>query len=256
MASSRVVPLMRALWLQFGRSGRAATRFIIGAKGSRDARLMRLLAAALWLCATVLPAAAQLPDCAPGQLSDYEKLSSQGCSVGNYAFSNFRYQRGTDGLPSSSISVTAGIAPGSDDPGLLFEGSWAGTSRQGSLSTVSYDVSLLPKGKPIAAATLQMQFGQAEGTGEAKVVTEICSSAVRSGACVAPELKLQVRLAAGQGNKVSDSGLLKNPMSQLHVSSTWSTVTGKDGAASFNGFMTVSHASQTEANNGQAGTAH
>ena len=181
---------------------------------------------------------AQVPDCTPGKLSDYEMLGAQGCTVGQSRFSNFRYHQATSGLPSSAISITPGTSPDNDDPGMLFEAKWVAPSTQ---SSVSYTVDVQPKGKPINGATLQMQFGDITGTGEAKVVTEICPQAASTDNCGAPELKLQVVLSTGAAKKVSDTGQLNGSTRQLRVVHLVSVAAGKGGSASFNGFMAVFH---------------
>jgi hypothetical protein len=118
-------------------------------------------------------------------------------------FSNFRYHQATSGLPSSAISMTPGTSPDNDDPGLMFEAKWVAPSAQ---SSVSYTIDVQPKGKPISGATLQMQFGEITGAGEAKVVTEICPQVASADNCGAPELKLHVVLSTGSARKVSDTG--------------------------------------------------
>ena len=143
-------------------------------KASRSGTTVKKAAAAALLVFALLSlAAAQVPDCAPGKLSDYEKLAAQGCLIGDKRFSDFRYHQASDGLPSDSISVTPGTVPDSDDPALLIEATWVAPSYQGSF--VSCTVAVQPNGKPIGGATLEMQFGQITGTGEAKVVAELCS---------------------------------------------------------------------------------
>ncbi len=185
--------------------------------------------------AMVSAATAQVPDCALGKLSDYEMLGPQGCAVGENRFSNFRYQHASGGLPSSAISVTPGTSPDSDDPGMLFEAKWVAPVQ----STVSYMVDVQPKGKPIGGATLQMQFGEITGAGEARVVTEICPLPASADNCGAPELKLQVVLSTGPARKVSDTGQLTGSARQLRVIHLLSVATGKGGSASFNGFMAI-----------------
>ena len=121
---------------------------------------------------------------------------------------------------------------------MLFEAKWVAPSTQ---SSVSYTVDVQPKGKPINGATLQMQFGDITGTGEAKVVTEICPQAASTDNCGAPELKLQVVLSTGAAKKVSDTGQLNGSTRQLRVVHLVSVAAGKGGSASFNGFMAVFH---------------
>ena len=215
-------------------------------RGSRIVK--RAASLALLLLATFSFASAQVPDCAPGKLSDYEMLGTQGCAVGENRFANFRYQQASGGLASSAISVTPGTSPDNDDPGLLFEAKWVAPSQQ---SSVSYMVDVQAKGKPISGATLQMQFGEITGVGEAKVETEICPLAASADNCGAPELKLQVVLSTGPARKVSDTGQLNGPTRQLRVVHLLSVVAGKGGTASFNGFMAVFHGKVAQP---QAGT--
>jgi hypothetical protein len=181
---------------------------------------------------------AQVPDCAPGKLSEYEMLGAQGCTVGENRFFSFRYHQGSGGLPSSAIAVTPGTSPDNDDPGMLFEAKWVAPSAQ---SFVSYMIDVQPKGKPISGVTLQMQFGEITGAGEAKVETEICPLAASADNCGAPELKLQVVLSTGPARKVSDTGQLNTSTRQLRVVHLLSVTAGKGGTASFNGFMPVFH---------------
>ena len=90
---------------------------------SRAATTVKRVAAIVVLVlATLSLATAQIPECAPGTLSDYEMLGTGGCLIGDKKFSNFSYHRGPNGLPSSSISVTPGTVPDSEDAGILFEG--------------------------------------------------------------------------------------------------------------------------------------
>lgn len=200
--------------------------------------------------AVVSAGKAQVPDCSPGKLSDYEMLGTQGCAVGENRFSSFRYHQGSSGLPSSAIAVTPGTSPDNDDPGVLFEAKWVAPSAQ---SFVSYTIDVQPKGKPISGATLQMQFGEITGAGEAKVETEICPLAASADKCGAPELKLQVVLSTGPARKVSDTGQLNGSTRQLRVVHLLSVAVGKGGTASFNGFMAVFHgkAVQTQAGTGR-----
>jgi len=223
----------------------AATPAIALTKASWSAtKVIRLAAAALLVLAMRLFATAQAPDCVPGKLSDYTKLGAQGCVIGDKKFSNFRYHQAPDGLPSALISVTPGTVPDSDDPALLFEAAWVAPSYQGSF--VSYTVEVQPKGKPISGATLEMQFGQITGTGEARVVAEICPFADTADNCGAGELKLTVVLNPSQARKVVDSGELQNPTREVRVTSPLSIATGKNGTASLNGFMTVFRSGGTQ----------
>ena len=204
----------------------------------------RLAAGALLVFAMLSLATAQVPDCSPGKLSDYEKLGAQGCAIGDKKFSNFRYHQASDGLPSDAISVTPGTVPDSDDPALVLEAAWVAPSAQGSF--VSYTVEVQPKGKLISGATLEMQFGQITGTGEAKVIAELCPVAGNTDSCGVGELKLQVVLVSSQPKKVMDMGELKTPMREVRVISPLSIATGKNGTARLNGFMTVFRSSATQ----------
>lgn len=206
------------------------------ARGHAVAMLESAVAAGLLVLATLSLAGTQVPDCTPGKLSDYELLGPQGCAVGENRFSNFRYRHASGGLPSSAISITPGTSPDSDDPGMFFEAKWVAPVQQ---SSVSYLVDVQPKGKPISGATLQMQFGEITGAGEAKVDTEICPPVASADNCGAPELKLQVVLSTGPARKVSDTGQLNSSTRQLRVIHLLSVATGKGGTASFNGFMAI-----------------
>lgn len=143
-------------------------------------------------------ARAQAPECVPASLAFYEALGAQGCVVGDAKFSNFKYQQ-ADGLPAASINLTPGTAPDSSDPGLLVESSWTNPSSKG--SSISYTVEI-QRGKPINGATLEMQFGQITGTGEARVETQMCPPAEGSDSCGEGSLKLQVVLSAGPEKRV------------------------------------------------------
>ncbi|MGB7553735.1 MAG: hypothetical protein WBM04_05140 [Candidatus Korobacteraceae bacterium] len=68
----------------------------------------KLAATALLTLTTLSVAHAQVTDCAAGKLSDYEKLGTQGCMIGDKKFSNFQYHQGAAGLPSDAISLTPG----------------------------------------------------------------------------------------------------------------------------------------------------
>ena len=131
--------------------------------------------------------AAQVPDCSPGKLSDYEKLGAQGCAIGGMHFSNFTYHQGPSGLPSNAISVTPGTVTDSDDPALLFEANWT-TPMPG--SSVSYKLEVAPDGKPISGASLEMQFGQITGSGEAEVAAEFHQSTNSLNTCGPAQLTL------------------------------------------------------------------
>ena len=134
-------------------------------------------------------AKAQVPECVPGSLAFYQALGAQGCVVGDAKFSNFKYRQ-ADGLPAASINLTPGTAPDSSDPGLLVEASWTNPSGQG--SSISYTVEI-QRGKPINGGTLEMQFGQITGTGEARVVTQICAPVEGSDRCADGSLELAGR---------------------------------------------------------------
>jgi hypothetical protein len=215
-------------------------------KVSRAAHnLKRLMARVLLVLATLSCATAQVPDCAQSKLSDYEKLGPQGCLIGDKKFANFRYHQAADGLPGDSISLTPGTVPGNDDPALLIEAAWVAPSSQGSY--VSYTVEVQPKGKPISGATLEMQYGQITGTGEAIVFTELCPVADDADRCGMPQLKLAVQLDTTHPRKVMDSGELKTPLGEVRVISPLTIATGKNGTASLNGFMTVFRSGTTQA---------
>jgi len=207
----------------------------------------RFLVAISLLIATVLAVAtvvaAQVPHCAPGQLSDYERLGAKGCAIGDKHFSNFTYHKGPNGLPADAISVTPGTVTDSDDPALLFEATWV-TPSVG--SAVSYGVEVAPGGKPISGASLEMQFGQITGTGETRVAAELHQSTDSPGSCGPTLLELDVFLGASQLKKATDSGQLKDPARQLCVVSPVSVAPGKNGTASLKGFMTVFHSSPAQ----------
>ncbi len=179
------------------------------------------------------------PDCAPGKLADYEHLGAQGCTIGHARFFNFHYHKTPNGLPASAISVTPGTTPNSGDPGLLLEAHWHTPLQQGSF--ISYRVDVPAVAGPLIGATLEMEFGQITGTGEATVVTEICSAEAASGKCGAGALALHVILSARAGRKVSDHRGLQNPLRSFRVINTPSLTTGRNGSASMNGFMMVFH---------------
>jgi hypothetical protein len=215
-------------------------------KASRAAcTVKRLMAGALLVLATLSLATAQVPDCAPGKLSEYEKLGQQGCLIGDKKFADFRYHQAVDGLPADSISLTPGTVPGNDDPALLIEAAWVAPSNQGSF--VSYTVEAQPKAKPISGATLEMQYGQITGTGEAMVFAELCPVAGDADRCGMPQLKLAVQLDTTHPRKVMDSGELKTPLREVRVISPLTIATGKNGTASLNGFMTVFRSGTTQA---------
>lgn len=215
--------------------------------------MLKITAAlALLVLSIAGPAPAQAaPDCAPGNLSHYEHLGAQGCHIGPARFFNFHYYQASDGLPPSAISVTPGTTPTGGNPGLLLEAHW--TAPVQDKSSVSYDVDVPPPAKPLTAATLQMEFGQVSGTGEANVVTRICSSPLNSGACGPSALKLEVTLSARAGRKASDDRPLQNPLHSFHVISTPHLITGRNGSAGMNGFMLVFHLQPSPAAAGKTG---
>ena len=189
-------------------------------------------------------AAARVPDCTPGSLSDYEKLGAQGCAIGDKNFSNFTYHRAPNGLAASAISVTPGTVTESDDPALLFEAAWVTPSPGSSLS---YQVEVATAGSRISGASLEMQSGQITGTGQAGVTAELHQSSEAPSTCGAAELTLNVVLAGSQRKKALDKGQLKDPARRLCVVTPVSVTPGKSGSASLKGFMTVFHSSATSA---------
>lgn len=211
---------------------------MLQARASKAPRQVRGSAILIGLVALAVSAArAQVPECVPGSLASYEALGPQGCRVGDARFANFKYQQ-ADGLPAASITLTPGTAPDSSDPGLLVEGSWNSPTSKG--SSISYSVEI-ERGKPINGGTLEMQFGQISGTGEARVVTQICAFADGADGCADGSLKLQVVTSAGPEKRVKQTARLAAPQRQVRVVSVLSVVDGKNGTASFNGFMTVLH---------------
>jgi hypothetical protein len=233
MAKLRALSLVRGLTpRRLDLSGRSAATTVAASGIVKQAAAVALLVLAAFSLAS-----AQVPDCVPGKFSDYEALGAEGCTVGQSRFSDFRYHQASGGLPSSVISVTPGTSPDNDDPGLLFEATWVAPSQQ---SSISYAVEVQPKGKPISGATLEMQFADITGAGEAKVVTEICPPAASADNCGAPKLKLEVVLNPA-ARKVSDTGQLNASTRQLRVIHLFSVAAGKGSAASFNGFMAVFH---------------
>ena len=196
----------------------------------------KLAATALLGLATLSFANAQVPDCAPGKLSDYEKMGAQGCLIGDKKFSNFQYHQGATGLPSDAISLTPGTTPDTDDPGLLFEAKWASASQD---SFVSYSVEAQPNGKPITGASLQMQFGTITGTGKAKILTEMCSADGSTDSCGSQKLELKVVLSA-KGRKTPEaSGQFKEPQRAIRVVTPIDVAPGSGGSADLDGFMSV-----------------
>jgi hypothetical protein len=202
--------------------------------------MLRLALFAVVALAGISEAAAQVPDCDSAKLTEYLKLGADGCAVGKYRLSNFAYTPGPDGLAANSISITAGISPGSDDPGILIEGNWSRPLRQP--STISYNVEPLPAGRLLDGATLEMEFGQVTDTGEASVATEVCPAIGTSDHCAVANVKLHVTLSATAQRKASDNGRLAGPASHLRVTNAVNLAAGKNGSASFTGFMLVLHA--------------
>ena len=200
-----------------------------------------LLIATMFAVATL--AAAQTKECASGKLSDYEQLGAQGCSIGDKHFSNFMYHRAPNGLPDDAISITPGTVPDSDDPALLFEGAWVSPSPG---SSISYDIEVAPNGKPISSATLEMEFGEITGTGQARVADELHQSTNIPSNCGPTQLMLTVFLGASQHKQAVDNGQLKDPARQLCVVTPVSITPGKSGSASLKGFMTVFHSRQAQ----------
>ena len=180
------------------------------------------------------PAATPVPECAPGKLSDYEKLGPQGCRIGDIRFTEFSRSKTSTGLLSRAISVTPGTAIDSTDPALLLEGPWLGKV-QASTVLISYKVSALPPARPFIAASLQMQFGQIDGTGEATIAA---TARPASGSDVGV-LKLQLKLGANVAKKDNDEADLATPATELRVMESVSVTSGKNGSARVNGFMTV-----------------
>ncbi len=187
--------------------------------------------------------AAQTKDCTAGKLSDYEQLGAQGCTIGDKHFSNFTYHRPPNGLPADAILITPGTIPDSDDSALLFEGAWFSPSLG---SSISYDIEVAPSGEPIGSASLEMQFGEITGTGEARVVAELQQSTNFPSNCGPTQLMLNVFLGASQHKQAIDNGQLKDPARQLCVVTPVSITPGKNGSASLKGFMTVFHSSQAQ----------
>ncbi len=211
---------------------------MVRAQVSKAAGLVKAVLVAMAVSGVLATGAqAQAPECVPGSLTFYQALGARGCVVGDAKFSNFKYQQ-ADGLAAASINLTPGTAPDSSDPGLLVEGSWTNPSSKG--SSLSYTVEI-QRGKPINGATLEMQFGQITGTGEARVVTQICAASEGSDSCADGSLKLQVVLIASPEKRVSARGRLALPQRQVQVVSAPSIANGKNGTASFNGYMTVLH---------------
>ena len=196
----------------------------------------RLVATALLGFATLSIAEVKTPDCAPGKLSEYEKLGAQGCLIGDKKFSNFQYYRGSSRLPSDAISLTPGTIPETDDPGILFEAKWASAS-QGSF--VSYDVKVEPGGKPITGASLEMQFGQITGTGRATVLTDLCPLDGITDGCGSQKLELKVVLSADRAKKPLDNVRFKESQTEIRVVTPVDVAPGSGGSVTLHGFMAV-----------------
>jgi hypothetical protein len=170
----------------------------------------------------------------PGKLADYEKLGPQGCRIGDIRFTDFTRSKTSTGLLSRAISITPGTAIDSTDPALLLEGPWLGKTLPTSVA-LSYKVSAMPPAKPFIAASLQMQFGQIDGTGEATIIAAVRpASGSDAGA-----LKLQLKVGANVAKKDSDEADLATPVTELRVTESVSITSGKNGSARVNGFMTV-----------------
>ena len=196
----------------------------------------KLAATALLTLTTLSFAHAQVADCAPGKLSDYEKLGAQGCMIGDKKFSNFQYHQGAAGLPSDAISLTPGTTPDTDDPGLLFEAKWASASED---SFVSYNVEAQPNGKPISGASLQMQFGTITGTGSATVLADLCSSDGTADNCGSQKLELKVVLSAHGPKTPAANGQFNEPQRAIRVVTPIDLASGRGGSADLDGFMAV-----------------
>jgi hypothetical protein len=198
--------------------------------------LKKVAATALLGLATLSSANAQVPDCAPGKLSDYEKLGAQGCLIGDKKFSNFHYRQGASGVPSYAISLTPGITIETDDAGLLLEAKWASASKD---SFVSYNVEALPNGEPIKGASLQMQFAEITGTGKAMVLADLCSSDGTTDSCGPQKLELKVVLSAGGPKTPADNNQFQEPQRAIRVVNPIHVTSGTGGSAKLDSFMTV-----------------
>lgn len=201
----------------------------------------RMFLVALGLAIAIIQTAvAQPPDCVPSKLSDYQRLGPQGCAVGDKHFSSFTYDPTLHGPPATAIWVTPGTVTDSDDPALLFEAQWDSSS---SRSSISYRVEVAPQGKPVRGASLEMQFGQITGTGEAKVAAELRQAINSLSSCGPAQVTLNVFLEANQGKRAVDNGELKDAASQLCVVTPVTVAPGRNGSASLKGFMIVFHSS-------------
>jgi len=199
-----------------------------------------ILAATGMVIALAAVAEAQISDCIPGKLADYERLGARGCTIGHKIFSNFAYHQAPNGPPSSAVSVTPGTVPDSNDSAVLFEATWLTPS---SGSSISYDVAAALTGDPLSGASLEMQFGQITGTGQGRVASELRVSTASASICGPVQMTLTVFLGASQSKKATDNGQLKHPARQVCAVTTVSIASGKNGSASMDGFMTVFHSS-------------
>jgi hypothetical protein len=197
--------------------------------------IKRIAAIALLSLASLSVAHAQVPDCAPGTLSDYEKLDVNGCLIGGKTFSNFQYHQGPDGLPSNAISVTPGTTPETNNPGLLFEAKWASASQS---SFVSYTVEVL-HGKPISGASLEMQFGEITGTGTVTVLSDLCPEDTKTNQCGTQALELKVVLSADNAKKPVDTVQFTEPQKAIRVVTPLHVTPGAGGSAALDAFMAV-----------------
>lgn len=195
-----------------------------------------LLATVLLGFATLSIARAQVPDCAPGKLSDYQKLNAAGCLIGDKQFLNFRYHQGIGGLPSDAISLTPGTTPGTDDPAILFEGKWASAA---SGSYMSYMVATTYQGRPINGASLEMQLGQITGAGNASVIADLCAADGADVDCGAQKVELQIVLSADGKRKAMDTARFQQPQTEIRVTTPVNIAPGKAGDVELDGFMTV-----------------
>jgi hypothetical protein len=195
-----------------------------------------LLATVLLGFATLSIAQAQVPDCAPGKLSDYEKLNAAGCLIGDKQFLNFQYHQGIGGLPSNAISVTPGTTAGTNDPAILFEGKWASAASD---SYMSYMVATTYKGRPINGASLEMQLGRITGAGKASVIADLCAADGADVKCGAQKVELQIVLSADGKRKAMDTAHFQQPQTEVRVRTPVNVAPGKGGAVELDGFMTV-----------------
>lgn len=195
-----------------------------------------LSAIALLGFATLSFAQSGVPDCDAGKLSDYENLGATGCLIGDKKFSNFQYHQGTAGLSGDAISLTPGTTAETNDAGLLFEGKWSTASED---SYLSYEVEVQPQGKPITGASLEMQFGNITGTGEAAVRSDLCSVNGISDNCGDQKLELKVMLSAQGPKQAQDNAKFKDPQREIRVVTPVDVAPGSGGTAALDGFMAV-----------------